>query len=126
MGKRRDPIAINSVGVYMQKQSDELIRIKADFETHIKNILNNYQGVDAQKIVSKFLESTRKLEGLIQNLDYYANYMKGISSHDTDNLNNTKKELTEIKDQITDNKVIEPLNQTINLNNGIIGGDINV
>ena len=35
---------------------------------HIKNILNNYQGVDAQKIVSKFLESTRIM--LIQGVDF--------------------------------------------------------
>ena len=115
MSKRRDPVSINSVGLYMQSQSDELKQLKSVFEEHVKNILNNYNGVDAKIIVSKFLESAAKLNSLIQNLDYYANYMVKISSHDSDNLNNTKRKLETIKNQYTENVVEKPLNQTINL-----------
>lgn len=119
---RRDPVAINSVGVYMQQQSENLKTKKADLIMHINNILNNYKGQDAEEIVSKLLEEAKKLNSIIQNLDYYANYMQSISSHDTDNLNNSKKELG-----IINNQSIDTLNditlENISLSQDVIGGE---
>lgn len=124
MVKRRDPIAINSVGIYMQKQSDELKNKKEILMMHINNILNNYKGIDAETIVSKFLEEASKLDSITKNLDYYAKYMQSISSFDTDNLNTAKKDLG-----IINNQPIDSLRNTnfenLILSNEVIGGEQN-
>ena len=123
---RRDPVAINSVGVYMQNQSQELLLKQQSLIKNINNVLTNYSGQDAKIIVSKFLESASKLNSVIKNLEYYSNYMQTLASHDRDNLNNAKQQFINTKNQFSDDSVVENVSETINLNNDIFGGGINV
>ena len=122
MVKRRDPVAINSVGVYMQEQSDALKAKKESLIMHINNILNNYKGIDAEAIVSTFLSKASKLDSIIQNLDYYAKYMQSISSYDTDNLNSSKREFGIINNQPINSLNDETL-ESLTLSSEAIGGE---
>lgn len=123
---RRDPVAINSVGVYMQNQTQELLLKQKSLIKNINNILNNYEGQDAKIIVSKFLESASKLNSIISNLDYYSNYMQTLSLHDRDNLNNAKQQFINTKNQFSEELNTANMNGTLNLNSEIFGGDNNV
>lgn len=96
----RDPIAIYSVGEYIKEQNELLQNKQKEIAMHVNDILVNYQGRDAEMIVSSFLKEIKKLDKVIANLEYFSEYMKSLSTYDTDNLNNTKKKLKIQKDPI--------------------------
>lgn len=105
MRKIIDPVAIASVGNYIQKQSDELKRVKNNLLNNIKEISNCYHGHDANIIITKYEERVKKLDIIITNYENYSIYMQNISSAYLNNLNESKKIL---------NKILET---TINNNN---------
>lgn len=110
MQKRRDPIAIGSVGAYTEKESNELRVVKKNLETHAREILNSYRGVDAEHIVAGFLEIISKLDGVIANYEYYGKYMRQVSDLDRDNLNMAKQRLKSVNDKpINSNQILTTL-----------------
>ena len=115
MIKRRDPVSINSVGEYLLLCSDELKNAEILLNKHINDINTHYKGVDAKIIVSKFLDSSSKMETMIANLKYYGQYFKTLSNHDKENLELATKQFQDL------------LDETFNLNNPLsLNDDINI
>ena len=99
MLKRRDPVAIGNVGAYTERASDNLRAAQERLKQDINKVLESYKGVDAETQVAKFIETADKITTVIQNLDYYGKYMKNVASYDTDNLNTTKKNFSQMTTQ---------------------------
>ena len=112
MQKRRDPVAIGNVGAYTERASEYLRTILDKLIKDINSVLDSYKGVDAETQVAKFIETANKLNTVIQNLDYYGNYMMKVSSFDSENLNSTKKNFSQMTTQPA---VEEPPVQTLTL-----------
>ncbi len=110
MKKRRDPVAIGSVGSYTETENSELKTVQNNLINHVNEIRNSYQGKDAEAIIAKFLEIISKLDSVEQNLEYYGNYMKTVSEHDQDNLNTAKKDFGMVNNEpIATNPISETL-----------------
>ena len=91
--KKRDSFLIGGVGNYMEKACTELSTAKDKLLRDIENMKQNYQGVDADAITARLEEATNRLEPLIQRFDYYSKYMKGVSSHDKENIEAANKQI---------------------------------
>lgn len=92
MRKVIDPNAIRSVGEYIEKEKELLIKAQKNMQQHINEILLSYRGKDANILVQRYLNEAEQLTEIINNIDYYAGYMKGLSMGYADNLATTKKE----------------------------------
>ena len=99
MLKRRDPVAIGNVGAYTERAGDYLKTALDKLIKDINSVLESYKGIDAETQVAKFIETANKINTVIQNLDYYGKYMKNVSSFDSDNLNTTKKNFSQMTTQ---------------------------
>lgn len=86
MIKRRDTVAIESVGEYLLQANEELLQEKKLIDDNIKSIRNNYRGEDADVIILKFLEATSKIKLISTIINYYAQYMTTMSKHDRNNI----------------------------------------
>ena len=113
MIKRRDNVAIESVGEYLLLTIEDLKNEKIIIEKDINSILDNYKGVDANIIVSKFLEATSKIDLMIKIIEYHGQYMIALANHDKGNI---KKAGTNLQNTLNDPLFLNSLNQ-INLDN---------
>ena len=117
MLKKRDTVAIQSVGEYLLISLEDLKIEKNNLNTHIQEILNNYKGEDANIITSKFSEAVSKIDNMVHAIEYYGKYMNILSNHDKENIAKATKDLQaelnrpliEEKDNITDisNMILE-------------------
>lgn len=112
MIKKRDPIAIASVGVFLENSLEELKVLKLNLENHIKEINNYYEGNDAREIVSHFFNDTSKMNSVFTNIDNYSKYLKFLSGYDRDNLKFSSEKLKKV------------MNDTLNFNNTIPCDDL--
>lgn len=92
MKKVIDPNAIHSVGEYIEKEKELLLNAQKNMKQHINEILLSYRGKDAEVLVQRYLNEAEQLTEIINTIDYYGNYMKGLSMGYADNLETTKKE----------------------------------
>ncbi len=93
MMKKRDTVAIQSVGEYLLTSIEELKTEKNNLNTHIEEILNNYKGVDADVITSKFFEASSKIDFMVLVIEYYGKYMNILSNHDKENIETASKDI---------------------------------
>lgn len=93
MMKKRDTVAIQSVGEYLLTSIEELKTEKNNLNTHIEEILNNYKGVDADVITSKFFEASSKIDFMVLVIEYYGKYMNMLSNHDKENIETASKDI---------------------------------
>lgn len=101
MLKKRDATAIQNVGEYLLTSIDELKNEKNNLNTHIQEILNNYQGNDANIITSKFSEAASKIDFMVLIIEYYGKYMNILSNHDKENIATASKDIqTELNSPI--------------------------
>ena len=115
MIKRRDNVAIESVGEYLLLTIEDLKKEKIKIDNDINSILNNYKGVDADTIVSKFLEATSKINLMIKIIEYHGQYMIALANHDKSNI---KAAGTNLQNTLNDPMLLNSLNHinTDNLN----------
>lgn len=108
---RRDVNVIYEASKYLQESNQNLILAKTKLMTDLENMFNNYQGIDANSINSKFIEAINKVDSLIERVDYYSKYMDKVTKHDQENIQNTTKELTTILNNAPEshNSNINPL-----------------
>lgn len=120
---RRNNKVIKDVAEYMKIKEEELILEKQSLENNITDVLNNYSGYDASVIINNFLSEVNKINNILLNLDYYINYMLNLVDYDLSNLENAKKKMDTLNNQVNlENELID----TLNVNQDLIGGDINV
>lgn len=86
MIKRRDTVAIESVGQYLLQSINELEEEKKIMVENINSIDDNYHGEDANVIISKFIEVTEKMNIMEKIIQYYGLYMISLSNHDRENI----------------------------------------
>ena len=92
----RDTVAIKSVGTYFKKQSDEISKLKVNLIKQIKNIENQYKGVDAINIINKLETIINDLNMYVENLNYYGEFMISLANHDSEILSETRKKIINI------------------------------
>ena len=110
MLQRRDPVAMESVGNYLIECLENLNQYKILLNKHIDDINHSYTGVDANIIITKFKEASKKMDIMISNIEYYSEYFKILASHDRENISiSTKNIQTTIEDQILQNKNLNTL-----------------
>ena len=93
---RRDVNVIYGASKYLNEANQSLILAKTKLMTDLENMFNNYQGIDANNINSKFTEAINKVDSLIEKVDYYSKYMDKVTKHDQENIQNATKELKTI------------------------------
>lgn len=123
--KRRDSLAIGEVGNYMQEASNELRISKATILKDVDNMLNNYKGIDANVIRTKFVEAINKMDSLIERFDYYSMYMQSVSRHDRENIQNANKQINSLLNTPLNNNIEENTDQTMNIST-LNGGEEHV
>ena len=111
MIKRRDNLAIGSVGEYLLLTIEDLKKEKLKIEKDINSISDNYKGVDSDIIISKFLEATSKINLIIKIIEYHGQYMIALANHDKSNI---KAAGTNLQNTLNDPLLVNSLNQ-INL-----------
>lgn len=104
MKRRIDPVAIASVASYVENQKEELKSMKNKLLTDISKISNAYHGNDATNIINKYQNRVNSLDTIITNYENYALYMKKISGAYDNNLNESKKNLNNVLEDINVNQ----------------------
>ncbi len=99
MLKKRDSVAIGSVGKYLDQSAKELVYKKKILDQHINSIINDYKGVDATEIINSFLDASSKLDKIIKTIEYYAFYMIALSNHDMKNIESAVDDLEKMMDE---------------------------
>lgn len=99
MLKKRDSVAIGSVGKYLDQSAKELVYKKKILDQHINSIINDYKGVDASKIINSFLDASSKLDKIIKTIEYYAFYMMALSNYDMKNIESAVDDLEKMMDE---------------------------
>lgn len=85
-----DPTAIRSVGEYMETEKELLIEMQQKLKADINSISLSYRGIDADKVIEKYLRRAEELKGIIENFDNFANYLKYTSNRYTETLESSK------------------------------------
>lgn len=117
MLKRRDSVAISSVGNYLQTSSEDLKLAKTKLKKDIDDILRSYQGIDADIIVARLQEAADKIDAITNRFDYYAKYMKAVAKHDRENIDNAKKQIS-----ATTNQPVETMETNTIIDNVFVSG----
>lgn len=113
MKRKIDPVAIGSVAVDISKNIDQLMIAVDTLTNDIQKIREYYQGVDAELIISKYLEKINVINTIISNYNDIKKYFVSISTNYSNNLNEAKMSLNQILvNQSEDKKLI---NQTLSL-----------
>lgn len=120
MIKRRDTVAIESVGKYLLQSISELEEEKKLMEKNINSINDNYHGEDANIIISKFIAASEKMNLMEKIIEYYGQYMIALANHDKENIKYTSNQII----SILNDPVL--LNTTNNLNTETINEVKNV
>lgn len=85
-----DPTAIRSVGEYMETEKELLIAMQKKLKEDISSISLSYRGIDADKVIEKYLRRAEELQKIIENFANFANYLKYTANRYTDTLENSK------------------------------------
>lgn len=85
-----DPVAIRSVGEYLQREKELLIEMQQKLKEDIASISLSYRGVDADKVIEKYMQKAENLTEIIENFDDFANYMQYTANRYSDVLENSK------------------------------------
>ena len=89
----RNADVIGKTGVYLKNTCQELSNLKSAFIADIDNIANTYKGSDATAIVNLLIAAINKIDGLINNFNYYSEYMLAIAKFDNENISNINKKI---------------------------------
>ena len=92
----RDTVAIKSVGTYFKKESNELEDLKEKLTKLIREIEEQFKGIEAVDIINKLESIINDLNLYIENINYYGDFMISIANHDIDVIAKTKKNLLNI------------------------------
>ena len=96
MIKRRDTVAIESVGQYLLQSINELEEEKKIMVENINSIDDNYHGEDANVIISKFIAASEKMNLMEKIIEYYGQYMIALANHDKENIKYTSNQIVTI------------------------------
>ena len=94
----RDTVAIKNVGVYLKKESEELLELKTNISKQIREIEEQFKGIDAKNVVNNLERIIYDLNLYIENINYYGDFMVDLANHDTEVITKIKKNLLNIGD----------------------------
>ena len=96
MLKTRNIDKINSIALLSKEISNELKNNENELLTKIEKIRDYYQGAETDKIITKFIEGTKKIDLIIEDINYYTDYLEKISGSDKYTLGVYYKRLSNI------------------------------
>ena len=108
MLRRRDPVAIESVGRYLNTCGKDLASLKSRLNQLIDHIHDDYVGADADSIVTNFKNETNKIDTFLESNDYFQSYMGEVSAYDTETVDTFQKDMQDVIDYFDSNKVNDP------------------
>ena len=96
MLKTRNVDKINSISLLSKEVSNELKNNENELIGKIEKIRDYYQGAETDKIIIKFLEGVTKLDSIIEDINYYADYLEKLAGSDKYTLGVYYKRLSNI------------------------------
>ena len=96
MLKTRNVDKINSVSLLSKEISNELKNNKNELVSKIEKIRDYYEGAETDKVITKFLEGVSKLDLILEDINYSADYLEKIAGSDKYNLGVYYKRLSNI------------------------------
>ncbi len=115
MLRRRDPVAIESVGNYLNNCGKDLASLKSRLNQLIDHIHDDYIGADADSIVTNFKAESNKIDTFLETNEYFQSYMGEVSAYDTETVDTFNKEMDDITDYFEQNKVQEDEENILNI-----------
>ena len=87
---------IDNISLNTKKISSELKSNKEMLYNELQNIKNYYQGKEIDIVIDKLKEATKKFDNILENIDYYGNYLEQIANTDRNNLDTYHEKLMSI------------------------------
>lgn len=89
----RDTVAIKSVGTYLKKETSEINELKSNLTRQIREIEEQFKGIDATNIINKLESIINDLNMYVENINYYGDFMISLANHDADVISETRKKI---------------------------------